>query len=113
MRNAPIRALMAFVATVAVGTVMASGSSPALATVEPAAVCPPAWSIVPAAGGAANDAALNAVATLSSRDVWAVGATGIDSFATLSVRGTSSTEVAKRCILQLKAGFLSNNLGAC
>src|SRR5262249_53570314 len=103
MRKTPIRALMAWVVMIGVGTVIASGSSPALATTSPtltgtspAAVCPPAFSIVPGAGGSASAPALNGVATLSGRDVWAVGATGINSFATLSEHwnGSSWTAVA-------------------
>ncbi len=96
MRNAPVRALMAWAIVIAVGTVIGSGSTPALAITPPAAVCPPVWSIVPGAGDTANDPALDALATLSVRDIWAVGATGIDSFATLSEHwdGSSWTAVA-------------------
>jgi hypothetical protein len=84
MRNALVHALMAWAIMVAVGTVIVSGSSPALATVPPAAVCPPTFSIVTAADGTASDPALSAVATLSGRDIWAVGTTGTFPFATLS-----------------------------
>src|SRR5262245_36271372 len=98
MRNACVRSLMAWATTVAIGTVIVSGSSPALATVSPAAVCPPTFSVVAAAGATANDPALGAVATLSARDVWAVGATGSNGnpLATLSEHfdGSSWTAVA-------------------
>jgi hypothetical protein len=87
---------MAWATMIAVGSVMVSGSSPALATTSPVAVCPPTFSIVPAAGGTANDPALGAVTTLSARDVWSVGTTGTDSLATLSEHfdGSSWTAVA-------------------